>query len=98
MSPEGPVGVEVEGNLRFNNENAIRQALLAGLGIGLLPAYMVGADVRAGALQVALKGYSAAESSIYAVYLSNRQVSAKVRVFIDFLVARYLPSPPWQAD
>ena len=54
-----------------------------GLGIALLPTFIVGADLQANKLQTVLPEYKPAELGIYAVYPPNRQLAAKVRVFID---------------
>lgn len=89
------IRVQVDGNLRLNNENAIRHAALAGLGVAMLPTYIVGADLRRGDLSTALSEYIAAATSLYAVYLPNRQLSPKVRSFVDFLLARFGPAPYW---
>jgi DNA-binding transcriptional LysR family regulator len=35
---------------------------------------------------------------VFAVYASNRRPPAKVRAFIDFLVQRFGPNPPWDRD
>lgn len=97
IGQEGTVWIEVDGNLRLNNENAIRYAALSGLGMALLPSYIVGPDLQSGALRAVLPDYTASETAIYAVYLSNRHLSAKVRCFVDFLVVRFGPTPPWDA-
>lgn len=89
------IRVQVGGNLRLNNENAIRLAALAGLGVALLPTYIVGADLQRGDLHTVLSEYIATETSLYAVYLPNRQLSPKVRTFVDFLLARFGPAPYW---
>jgi DNA-binding transcriptional LysR family regulator len=96
--PDGEEWIPVGGNLRLNNENAIRQAALSGLGIALLPTYMVGADLQAGRLRSALADYTASESGLYVMYLPNRQLSPKVRAFIDFLLSRFGPTPYWDAS
>jgi len=93
----GRASVEVNGALRLDNENAVRQAALAGCGIALLPTYIVGGDLQQGALRVVLPEYKAAETALYATYLPNRYLAAKVRVFVDYLVARFGPSPGWDA-
>jgi len=36
------------------------------------------------------------ESAIYLVYLPNRTMSSRLRTFIDFLVERFGPVPPWE--
>ena len=89
--------VEVSGSLRLDNENAVRRAALAACGIALLPTYMVGDDLRDEALRIVLPEYRTSETSLYATYLPNRYVTAKVRVFVDYLVAQFGPSPQWDA-
>jgi DNA-binding transcriptional LysR family regulator len=66
-----------------------------GLGIALLPTFIVGPDLQAGALQVVLPDYTPAELGIYAVYPPNRQLAAKVRAFIDLLARHFGPRPRW---
>jgi DNA-binding transcriptional LysR family regulator len=60
-----------------------------------LPTFIVGRDLQAGVLQVVLPEYTAAELAIYAIYPPNRQLAAKVRVFIDLLAAHFGPRPHW---
>jgi DNA-binding transcriptional LysR family regulator len=82
----------------LNDDEAIWQSVLGGLGISLLPTFIVGEDLQSGNLQPALTQYVASERNLHALYLPNRHLSAKVRVFIDFLVARFLPVPYWDRD
>lgn len=90
--------VDVSGTLETDDMDAVRSAVLAGLGVGLLPSYMAGADLRRGELVPLLRRFQpAAESGIYLVYLPNRTLSSRVRALIDFLVARFGPTPPWEA-
>lgn len=95
VGPEGEISVPVSGNLRINDNEALWRAVLGGAGVALLPTFLVGEDLQRGALQGALIDYTPVERSVYAVYLPNRHLSAKVRTFIDFLVARFGPQPPW---
>jgi DNA-binding transcriptional LysR family regulator len=95
--PEGKASTEVSGSLRLDNENAVRQAALAGLGIALLPTYIVGPDLQQNRLHVVLPEYRAPETTLFATYLPNRYLAAKARVFVDYLVARFGPSPGWDA-
>jgi DNA-binding transcriptional LysR family regulator len=94
---DGDVTVEVNGSLRLDNENAVRQAALAGIGIAFLPTYIVGADLQQNRLQPVLPDYGVPETALFATYLPNRYLAAKVRVFVDFLVARFGPVPQWDA-
>ncbi len=88
--------MQVKGNLRANNGDALRAATIAGQGLARQPTFIVADDLRAGAL-IALKlDLPEVESSaVYAVYLPDRRPPAKVRAFIDFLAARFSPEPPW---
>ena len=94
--------VEVRGSLWANNADALHTAALAGLGLAILPTWMVGQDVRAGALQVVFAGYqvspSALDTSIYAVFPYARHLSPKVRALVDFLARRFSPRPAWEID
>ncbi len=85
---KGQEVVRVSGNLETNNAEAIHGALLDGVGLGLLPLWLVGADLRTGRLVRALPDYQGTDSAIYAVYPPGRHLSPKVRSFIDFLAER----------
>ncbi len=95
--PEGAISVRTIGNLRLNDDDALAEAVLRGLGIALLPTFIVGKDLQAGRLQAVLSDYVPLERHIYAVYLPNRHLSAKVRAFIDFLLASFGPEPYWDS-
>ena len=93
--PDRDYAVRIGGNFRANNGDALRAAALRGLGLALLPTFIIGEELRSGGLQAVLTGYTAADRSIYAVYPHGRHLSAKVRVFIDFLTERFGPEPYW---
>ena len=74
---------------KANSSLALHAAMLRGAGIALLPAYVVDEDLRRGAAvqvlpELAPKGFSG--DRLYAVYLENRFLPPKVRVFIDYLL------------
>jgi DNA-binding transcriptional LysR family regulator len=97
-SKAGDTAVRVTGNFTVNNSEALREAVLKGLGIALLPTFTVGADLRAGRLQQLLGEYRAHGtfgSDVYAIYLPTRYLSPKVRAFVDFFVERFAPEPYW---
>ena len=52
--PDGVAEVRVGGNLRTNNTEAVHAAALGGLGIALLPSWLVGQEVQAGRLVAVL--------------------------------------------
>jgi len=84
--------VEVTGPLRSNHALAIRAACRSGLGIALLPAFVVIDELASGALLPVLPRWTTAEQGIYAVYPSHRLIPAKVRALVDFLVQRLRPA------
>jgi DNA-binding transcriptional LysR family regulator len=91
-----PVHVEVAGRLRANNGDALREAAVAGLGIALMPTFIAGDDLRAGRLVHLLPGWrEEGEGDVYAVYPASRNLSPKVRVFVDFLAGRFGDPPYW---
>ena len=81
--------VEVRGSLHVNNAEMLRQAALGGLGLALLPGWLVQQDLDAGTLLPVLDGYQAnpgeMDVGIFAVYAENRRGSAKIRAFTDLL-------------
>ena len=93
--PDGKRSVAVSGSYRSNNGMAIRDMLLAGLGIARTPTFMVGEALQSGTLITVLDDYPTEPSSLYAVYPHNRYLSPKVRAFVDFLAERFAPPAPW---
>ncbi|MAL95134.1 MAG: LysR family transcriptional regulator [Haliea sp.] len=95
----GPCGqpepVTVAGRLQLNNSLALREALLAGMGVARTPTFLVGEDLREGRLINVLANYKSLELSIYLVYPQRRHLSPKVRAFVDFLAARIQDPPYW---
>lgn len=93
--PDGDISIRATGNLRVNDDDALAAAVVQGLGLALLPTFLIGGELQSGRLRAALSQYIPLERHIYAVYLANRHVSAKVRAFIDFLLDRFGPEPYW---
>jgi DNA-binding transcriptional LysR family regulator len=84
--PEGIVSVAVSGAVSTNNHEAVRGAALNGLGIALLPEYLVADDILAGGLERVLPEYSSETSPAYVVYPSRQHLAPRTRVVIDFLI------------
>ncbi|MBF0272573.1 MAG: LysR family transcriptional regulator [Magnetococcales bacterium] len=81
--------VRVAGPLCANNGDVLRVAALAGLGVAILPVFLVSRELDAGTLIPLLPAYTLPCLGIYAVTPSNRHLSAKVRRLIDFLASRF---------
>ena len=90
------VGVQISGNLRANNGDALRAAAIAGQGIIHQPTFIVADDIREGRLVALPLDQPTVElGGIYAVFLPDRHPPARVRAFIDFIASRFAPVPPW---
>ena len=89
--------VRVSGRLHSNNGDLLAEAAVQGAGIVFEPAFIVGPDVRAGRLVPLLQEFIAEPMPIYAVYPSRKHLSAKVRLFVEFLVERFAHAPDWSA-
>lgn len=89
------VSIPVDGRLQMSNSLAIREALLAGSGLALIPTFIVGPDLKASRLQAVLGHYRVREVGIHAIYPDRRHLPPKVRVFIDFLAERLGDPPHW---
>ena len=76
-------------SLALNNVAAVHQAVLAGLGIGELPAYLVEDEVASGRLVSLLTAYVPVHRTIYAIYPASRVMPAKTREFLKVLEATF---------
>lgn len=96
--PQGDIAVPVSGTLRINDDEALSQAVLGGLGLALLPTFIVGREIQAGRLVEVLPGYVPVERFLYAVYLPNRHLPLKVHAFIEYLAERFGSEPYWDRE
>lgn len=89
LSDKGKVvRVSIEGRLSANNSIALRDAALAGQGIALLPAFYVGEALRRRRLCSVLDEHTNLPLFVYASYQRSRHLSAKVRLFVEYLRER----------
>jgi DNA-binding transcriptional LysR family regulator len=79
----------VRGALCSNNGEVLRDAAIRGLGIALLPRFIVESALQRGTLQVVLPTYHPSELSIDVLYPVNRHLSIKIRLLVDFLRERF---------
>ncbi len=86
--------VTVQPRLRTNSGDTCRAAALADQGVIYQPAFLVGADVRAGRLVELLPDWRGPALDIHAVYPSRTHLSGKVRAMVDFLAGAF-QQPGW---
>jgi len=88
--------VRIAAAFETDDMDAVRAAVLAGLGVGVVPAYIDGDALQQGRLVPLLRQFQILpESGIYLVYLPNRTLPSRVRALIDFLTAWFPPVPSW---
>lgn len=81
--------VQMASRLHANNGDALKAAAEAGLGLVMLPSFIVNDAIKTKRLRILLPDYKAYDIAAYAVYPQTRYVSQRVRVFIDYLAARF---------
>ncbi len=96
QGPEGEVRVPLKGRLEANNGDALCTAARGGAGLVLLPTFICGESLRAGRLECVLSEWTGdGGAAIHAVFPASRNLSPKVRVFVDFLAERFGSEPYW---
>jgi DNA-binding transcriptional LysR family regulator len=86
--PVGEPEVRVRYILTCNNMEALRGAVLRGLGIGCMPDFLAAAALRTGELVPLLVEHLDLPGQFNLIWPSSRHLSPKVRVFVDFISAR----------
>ena len=94
--PQGTVAVKVRPRMVTNSGNTCRAAALDHQGIILQPSFLVGDDLKSGALVRLLPQYLSMALGVYAVYPTRKHLAPRVRLLIDYLVeaARERAWPP----
>jgi DNA-binding transcriptional LysR family regulator len=80
--------IRITGTAHANNGEMLAALATAGVGICYEPDFIVAPELRTGALVRLMLDFSVPSIPIYVVYPSRRHLSAKVRAFVDFLIAR----------
>jgi DNA-binding transcriptional LysR family regulator len=80
--------IGVQGAMCSNNGEVLRDAAVQGLGITLLPRFIVEPQLQQGTLQLVLPDYPPSELAIYIIYPVNRHLSTKVRLVVEFIQQR----------
>lgn len=97
---DAPSEIEVGGRMRTNDLEVLREAVIEGDGIALLPAWLCNADLRDGRMAPVLAQWRwlpppGSERAIWGLYPPKKIVSPKVKAFLSFLATRFGRSPDW---
>ena len=88
------VNVKIVGKTLITNSSAIKQCTLMGMGLSLLPDWLVREELTSGTLVQLFQDYKVTatnfDSAIWLVYPSREYLPLKTRVFIDLLNEQYL--------
>ncbi len=80
------ITVDVKNRMLTNSSSMEVELAVAGMGITLLPKFIVEEQLKTGQLVTLLEEYNRTEINIYLVYASRKHMASKVRVFIDFMM------------
>jgi DNA-binding transcriptional LysR family regulator len=83
--------VMIKGQLTVNNGSALVEAAVAGTGVAMLPEYLAAPDVEAGRLVRLFPEYDLSRAPLQLVYLPDRQMTPKMRSFVEFVLERIGP-------
>ena len=82
--PAGEAELRVRNTITCNNMEALRGATIRGLGIGCMPDFLAREPLASGALRAVLVDHIDGPGQFHLLWPSNRHLSPKVRVFVDF--------------
>lgn len=84
---DGARPVRLQPQLALNTNDAVIEAALSGFGVTRLLSYQVSREVAAGRLQILLEDYEPRPRPIHIVHREGRFTPARIRAFIDFIIA-----------
>jgi LysR family transcriptional regulator for bpeEF and oprC len=93
---EEKLNIVAPARLAVNDATAYVCAGLAGLGLMQMSTYMLQPYLESKALELVLEDWTSAPLPINIVYLQNRHLSAKVRVFVEWVADLFMTHPTLQ--
>jgi DNA-binding transcriptional LysR family regulator len=100
FAPAKPGGrarsVQLASRIVANNGEMMRDMAIAGLGLATLPLFICAEALKDGRLIEAMPGIRPAGAQIHVVFAQSKKPPAKVRAFVDHMVAAFADGPPWE--
>ena len=91
--------LRISGSLQVNDVPMIRNAAVDGVGVALLPVWLMADELKRGRIKRLLPEFelppTGFDPGIYAVFPASPHMAPKVRVFLDFLVETFAA---WEAE
>lgn len=92
-TPDGHYLFDGPGRIHMDSSEAIRAAAISGYGLVNQPRYLLDDALREGTLVSVLDAFNAPPEPIRIIYPSKRNLSPRIRAFLDLLVARVEETP-----
>jgi DNA-binding transcriptional LysR family regulator len=90
---KGRIQVPVKSRFQASNGTILREAALTGIGLVVLPRFMIHEDLRAGRLVPVLEAYCPRPLGIYALQVQRRVQPPRVKALIETLAREFEPAP-----
>ena len=90
------MNIEVHSRLQSSDARMVRDAALTGMGITILPRFLVNDDLKAGTLVRLLDDFAVAGYWLKVLVPRMRMNRPAVRELVSFLKSRMQPVPPWE--
>jgi DNA-binding transcriptional LysR family regulator len=87
--PGGKISIPIRGRFRSDSGEGVREAVVSGYGIGMLPAWYFRDEIQNGKVKILLPDWQVPGVPVHLIYPSRRHLSPRVRVVMDFLVREF---------
>jgi DNA-binding transcriptional LysR family regulator len=94
--PQGPLQIPIRPVVLSNSIWMIREAVLHGDCVGILPTYFIVEELGAGALVPILENFQVPPVVLSGFYRHSPHIPLKVRLLLKFLLEQYKDLPPWE--
>ena len=81
--------ITVQGVLCSNNGEVLKDAALQGLGIALLPTFIISQELNQGTLTAVLPDYKPPALDLCLIYPLNRHLNTKIKLFVEFMGQKF---------
>lgn len=90
------ISPQVKSRLTLNNGEAMREMAIEGLGLAMLPGFLVATALRDGRLTRILSGFETRTLPVMAVWPPVNPLPAKLRALVDHLATELADGGPWR--
>lgn len=97
VGPDKTYTISVKCRGYSNNGEVLRESAIAGVGIALLPTFIIGDALRSNALSILLPNYRPSELTARLCYATNRHLSTKIQLLTTFL-QDWFKKPSWESE